>query len=109
MEKELFTVNDRNMIQNFGKFECEHISIPYFYEMGCNDEIEFPDGQLYQFFVISEEDRKEFPDLKDYGLCLYETDQGFVNTSWYETKEEYEAEFSRLDEEAAEEWEEAGE
>ena len=87
------------IIHDPGKFEGEHISVPHFYESsldGCCDEV-YSEDVVYTFIVIDANDRKEFPDLTEYGLMLWEDSQGFVRTEWFNTKAEYDTAHNELE------------
>jgi hypothetical protein len=114
MENE-FKVDSSGIIRTLGKFEGEPRYVPYYWdismEQGQDDEVYFNENEpLYLFFVVTDEDKVKFPELADiYGICLYETEQGFVNSCIYGTSQDYNAELERMEFEAAEEIEEEGE
>ena len=94
-----------NIIREPGKFEGEHISVPYFWDFAMESggqDVYGSDETLYSFFVIDSDDRAKFPDLTEYGICLYESDQGFVNAVWFDTQAEYEKAIADLEAESAE-------
>lgn len=82
-----FNVNEYDIIQNPGKFEGCAIYAPYFYDLvmnGASDGIIQDDfGCIKDVFNINDDDRKQFPELKNYktvtistsddGFCLIET------------------------------------
>lgn len=87
-----YDVDSNGTIETPGKFEGEHISVPYFWDAVLNgDCVESFDGDtLLSFLTIGEDDLEQFPDLKDrYGLCLYESEQGFVNAVWFDSRAGY--------------------
>jgi hypothetical protein len=65
-------------IRSPGKFEGEAIYIPYFWDLflsGCADE---DDGEIIRC-EISDEDRKEFPELGDRThVYFFQREDGFV-------------------------------
>lgn len=69
--KKEFTVKN-GIIQNFGKFENEPLSTPFYYDLMLNGEGEF--------ITIEPSDRIQFPNIPDNKEVAYvtETDQGFV-------------------------------
>ena len=91
--EENYEVKD-GIIQSPGKFEAELVYIPYFWDFymnGWEDDRDYFDGVPFSGYVVTEEDRKEFPELVGiYGVILYESGQGFVNSQSFETKEKYE-------------------
>lgn len=75
-----YDVDEYGMIKDLGKFEGEMLYVPYFYDMymdGFYDE----QGDDWVFFEISDDDRKQFPELekKDKGIVLWFSEQGFVS------------------------------
>ena len=90
--REAFETDTNDVITSPGKFEGEHLSIAYFWECAMEgDTITAWDGTTpIFFFPITTSDLELFPDLKDrYGLALYETESGFVNSVWFESLTEY--------------------
>lgn len=74
---------DRNWITSPGKFEGEPIYAPYFHEHADDgEELSFMEdgwGEYVSLVSISDEDRKEFPELGDALYCvIQENDEGFV-------------------------------
>jgi hypothetical protein len=93
------------IIHDPGKFEGEHVSVPHFWEQtldGCTDEV-FADDIQYSFIVIDDDDRAQFPDLKEYGLVVYEDSQGFVHALWFDSKEQFEETRAELEKAGEEE------
>jgi hypothetical protein len=92
-----------------GKFEAEPIYIPYYYDQildgGTGEDIYFGEGQpVYTMIIVSDEDREIFPELADvFGICIWESEQGFVNSSEFETVEDYTDELDNLQKQAEEE------
>lgn len=61
-----------------GKFEGEAPYVPYFWEVGMDGMADDDDGEILKF-VVTEEDRQMFPELRGRKrVRLRETDQGFV-------------------------------
>lgn len=97
-----------SIIHEPGKFEGEHISVPHFWDVvmdGCTDDVYIGETP-YSFIVIDEDDRALFADLTEYGLVLWESDNGFVNTKWFETKEEFDSERAIMERESIEDCDE---
>jgi len=90
--REQFTVNDEDEIQTHGIFYQEHISIPYFWESAMNGDavdLVYNDGTLY-FMTIGDSDLEVFPELKDrYGLCLYQHENGYIYSVWFDTRADF--------------------
>ncbi len=91
LERSYVTVD--GIIRSPGKFEGEPIWAPYFYfgagEYGFAD---FDGGEGKLAFILSAEDRAEFPDAfkpDTYAVSLWESEQGFVYSSQL-TRAEYE-------------------
>jgi hypothetical protein len=76
-------------IRSLGKFQSEPAYTPYFWEQfldGCSDED--VDGNL--FFIVTPEDREQFPELADvYGIALHENNTGFVDSYRLKTQKDY--------------------
>jgi len=91
--EESYEVKD-GIINSSGKFEMEPIYVLYFWDFymnGFQDDEDSFDGVSYSGYVVTDEDRKQFLELKDiYGIILWESDQGFVHSRVFEKKEEYE-------------------
>ena len=67
-----------------GKFEGEPVYAPYFYDMMLNGETDgddiSSDGDCISIFVITDEDRRSFPELEGIDeLVLWEESGGFVH------------------------------
>ena len=84
---EQYEVNEHGIICSPGKFEGEMLYAPYFYDMildGGADETEYYDGEdgpPTDTFILTDEDKKEFPELKEYTkIECYESEQGFFYT-----------------------------
>lgn len=79
----------RGTIRSLGKFQSEPAYTPYFWEQfldGMSDED--IDGHL--FFIVTDEDKAEFPELADvYGIALHENNTGFVDSYRLKTSAEY--------------------
>lgn len=73
-----YQVNDKGIITNKGKFEGEKLYVPYFFDAvmnGFSDEI----GESLDIFILTKEDKTEFPELKDvFAVVLEHSDNGFV-------------------------------
>jgi hypothetical protein len=76
-------------IHSLGKFQSEPAYTPYFWEQfldGMADED--TNGSL--FFIITDADKTEFPELKDvYGIALLENNTGFVDSYRLNTQKDY--------------------
>lgn len=94
--REMYEVDENDTITTLGKFENEHISVAYFWDAALNGDCEtsFDGDTTFYFMTIGQSDLESFPDLKDrYGVCLYETESGFVNAVWFFSEHEYAAAF----------------
>ena len=90
--REQFEVDETDTITSPSKFEGEHLSIAYFWDCALEgDAVTVWDGvTVIHFFPITPSDLELFPDLKDrYGVALYETESGFVNSVWFESRTAY--------------------
>jgi hypothetical protein len=92
-----------------GKFESEPIYVPYFWDMVLDgsggESFYFGENEsVYEMIEVSEEDREIFPELNGiFGLCLWESSQGFVNSASFDSEKEFNAEMANLQEQAEEE------
>lgn len=87
--REQFEVNEDDDIITPGKFESEHISVPYFWDRVGEGDCELSNDGI-AFLVIGDTERDEFPELKDrYGLALYEVGEGYVKAVWFYSHGEY--------------------
>lgn len=91
-----------NIIREPGKFEGEHISVPYFWDLamesGSTIDVWDCNDTQYSFFVFDAAERAAFPDITElYGLALYESEQGFVNAVWFATQAEYDAAIAEVE------------
>lgn len=86
-----FNVDSHGLIRTLGKFQAEMLYVPHFWEAlmdGCPDE----DINGIAFFLVTDEDRQEFPELHDvYAIALEESDQEFVYSNTFASSEEYES------------------
>ena len=86
-----FKVDKHGIIQDLGKFEGEMLYAPYFYDLlmedGQDDNIEAQDGSHNAIFFIEDEDRREFPELVDEALYVWESDSGFFECKQCSKKE----------------------
>jgi hypothetical protein len=74
-----YDVDESGRIRDPGKFEGEMLYVPYFYGFYLNGLFDDEDDTGKLVFYVTEEDRKEFPELKNRKIIrLYETQQGFV-------------------------------
>ncbi len=92
-----YIVSDSGVIKSPGKFEAEMLYVPYFWEQGldgCSSE----DISGVYFFEVGPEDRILFPEIGDsYGLALEETDTGFVVGTAFGTEKDYRAAIARME------------
>ncbi len=98
-----YKVDEHGIIISPGKFEGEKFYAPYFYDLSLESSVDetlyYGDIQI-DIFIISEEDVKEFPELKDtYAIILFVSDQGFVYLKHFETKEDFEEAMEQFEEE----------
>jgi hypothetical protein len=80
------------VIKSLGKFEGEPVYSPYFYDAvldGCSDD----DENGVTGFVITKEDRAEFPELRGFGVLLTEDGNGFIYTEEADTEKDYRMNF----------------
>lgn len=84
-------------IKDPGKFEGEAWYAPIVYDwvMDGGGDTHGPEGQLVDFFELSDDDRSLFG-TDAYGVSLYVSETGFVYVTEY-TRLEYEREMARLD------------
>jgi len=89
----------RNIIRQPGKFEGEHISIPHFWEIASDGGAQdvYDGDSVVSFIEIADRDRKEYPDLAEFGIALWEDSVGFVHSQWYATKADYLAAIADLE------------
>ena len=94
-------------IRGPGKFEGEPLYIGIFYETmmdGYGDIIDFGPEESATVFEVSEEDRREFPELEDvHAVALWTSDSGFENMEEFEDAEaleEYRAKAEKASEAA---------
>lgn len=76
-----FKVSDLGIIKNPGKFEGEPLYSVYFWDLVMNGDGEtvMQGDSIFSVFDITEEDLKEFPELKNTKqIAMYTTTQGFV-------------------------------
>jgi hypothetical protein len=81
-----FDVDEHGIIQSPGKFEGEMVYAPHYYSLimdGCADETEYDDDDTpIDYFDVSSEDTKEFPELKGVKrLVCFEDSSGFFYCS----------------------------
>lgn len=89
---EQYTV-ENGRICSPGKFEGEQIWAPYFYEEVLNgssdDSIDEHNGTVTDVFIISAEDRAEFPELNDvYAVLVNEDGSGFAYCTAVDTEQD---------------------
>lgn len=68
------------IIRDPGKFEGEPTYVRGFWDLRSGDEQIYDGDQLHEVFILTEEDRSEWPDLDPdaAALVLWETTDGFV-------------------------------
>jgi hypothetical protein len=88
--QEEYSVNEYGLITDPGKFEGEPIYIPVFYdfclESGADEELYDDCETLFSFFKIDGLDTAQHgipAECAGKVLCLWETEQGFVNHTWF--------------------------
>jgi hypothetical protein len=90
-----------NIIHEPGKFEGEHVSVPHYWNMaldsGADTDVWDCNDTQYSFFIFDADDRAKFPDITEYGFALYESDNGFVNAVWFDTKDEYDKAIAEIE------------
>jgi hypothetical protein len=87
-----YKVNRDGIIKSPGKFEGEMLYAPYFYDHGQGDETwnsEEVEDAFAEVFQVSDDDRKEFPELGNtYMIAVEENEQGFVYLTEFENEED---------------------
>jgi hypothetical protein len=82
--EETYTTNDQGIITSPGQFEGQPHWLPAFYDYiltSCDDGLqEGPDGTMVSLFLITDEDRLNFPDFPPdkHRLFIWCDTQGFV-------------------------------
>lgn len=99
--KEAYDVGPHGTITSPGKFEgeCPVVVALWNLAMESGEDELIDDGDIpVSVFVIDDDLRKEFPETEgSYAVALYESDQGFVNSIWYSSKEELDAARKRVE------------
>jgi hypothetical protein len=91
-----FTVDSNGIIRNPGKFENEMLYVPYFWDAALNAGAD-DDIRGVFFAIIDDDDRAQFPELgESYGIALDESEQGFVSSTVFDSKDEYLEALERL-------------
>lgn len=91
-----YTVDDAGIIRDLGKFEAEPAYAVYFWDAGMNGMADEDENGVW-FFVLSPEDKQEFPELAgEYGAAVEESDQGFVYCTVFGTEKGYRASVARM-------------
>lgn len=68
------------VIRSPGKFEGEPIYVPYFWDEYLNGGADEEDEDGVLIFIVTEEDRDQFPELKTGDrIGLVQTSDGFIN------------------------------
>lgn len=76
-----YRVGDSGRILSPGKFEQEMVYAPHYYDVLCNGFADEDSGGV-TLFKVTDEDRKEFPELREAAwVTLEENDVGFVYCS----------------------------
>lgn len=84
-----------SIIRDPGKFEGEPMWAPHFWELilsGAVDDTTFdgPGDCDVSWLILEPTDLVDFPELAEvYGISMWESEQGFVFSDTYATKEEY--------------------
>jgi hypothetical protein len=101
---EAYTVDEKSgVIKSPGKFEGEMLYVPALWEQAMSGSSDFDEASVFGM-VFDDADRKEFPEIGEtYGIFLEESEQGFVNTEEFDTKEEYDAAAERVAREGGDE------
>lgn len=98
---------ENGVIRTLGKFESEPLYAPYFWDMGLDGAWSEDVANVY-FFIISPEDRAEFPELGQvYGVAISESETGFVYADLLETESQYAMAVQYCECSEAEAWEES--
>lgn len=83
---------ENGFITSPGKFECEPIYAPYFWDFandGSGDDLNWSDGERGVLLDIEPEDRIAFPEIPADAVAVYltENDQGFVSCDTFTEQE----------------------
>jgi hypothetical protein len=103
-EMETIRKEGEEAVKGPGKFEGEQRYSPYFYDAimdgGIGEDFYFGEGKPeYTLYILEKEDKDIFPELENvYGVCLWESEQGFFNCIPLDSKEDYDSEYANLSE-----------
>lgn len=89
-----YDVNSDGIIISPGRFEGEMRYIPKFYDwvmVGGSDQVLYDSyDRPHDLFVLDDEIKKEFPELKSYShILLWSDDNGFVFSDVFDVETEY--------------------
>ena len=86
-----YKVSKGGVIQSPGKFEGEMLYVPALWSACLDGCSSFDECGVYGT-IFDDNDRAEFPEIgASYGILMSESESGFVHTTEYETREEYQA------------------
>ena len=92
--------NGNNIITSLGKYEGEYYFVPDLWiNEGWDEQIELDDGTYVCLMKFSTDEDlvKRFPELSQwYGIQIFESDNGFIHTHYFNTEEEYEKQLAYL-------------
>jgi len=73
-----FKIDQEGIIRSPGRFEGERLYVPYFWDAYLQGLADRDDGKIFGF-DITEQDRREFPELKGKrAITFYQRDDGFI-------------------------------
>jgi hypothetical protein len=100
---EQYRPDSDGLIRTPGKFEHEMLYVPYFWDAALNGDSSTDTGSVF-FTIIDDLDRAQFPELGTaYGIALEESEQGFIYSRLFATREEYERYVNRCQSEESSE------
>jgi hypothetical protein len=100
---EAYRPSSDGLIRTPGKFEHEMLYVPYFWDAALNGESSTDTGSVF-FTIIDDLDRAQFPELGTaYGIALEESEQGFIYSRLFDTRQEYDKYVTRCESEESEE------
>jgi len=105
-----YEIDKHGRIKSPGKFEGEMLYVPYLWDgimEGGGDQTVYDGDTPVDFVQFTDEDLELFPEIGDaFGIALWESDTGFVNTREFNNEDEYNDAIEKV--EAASEEEDEG-
>ena len=84
-----YGVNRAGVIRTRGKFQGEMIFAPFYYDAGNSGRAAKEFGNVW-YFEVQKDEREIFPELKDCFGIVVTLDEGFVFSTTFKTRGEYE-------------------